>query len=547
MTPASFKMPSAGVVLDGYKLLAGIASGSCGTVFQAENTISGERVALKIFPGQGSLADRELQAVRLYQSIEHPNLIRIHHVGQKDDMLFYTMDWCESSLAERKVSAEELAEIAKKLTGALAELHKHGLIHRDIKPDNILFRNGEIVLGDIGLVTRGENATYAGSPGFMVPGQSTPNEYSDCYALAKSLYCALSGEKPDNFPFYPGTLSQSAGVIMRAALAVCSNPPKIRTAAELQHFLNKQEKASRPGKFKLLAWLSAAILIPVLAAGGFFLRLHFQKQDGSGSPQTIRTAKPDKRQTTPSRPEKIVIAPKSMPVQREIQKRPPVRKRKPAVRRQKKTEITERRAWNEQNRILISKCTSPVQRADLEFEIEWNNLRIDFLERRSGRKLGDAESYREERNLVSLWKTAKWLIKSGIGAEKLDSDYGELKEKLTIPDIGLYQQWVQADLDWQTHKQDCVKELLRRTKETGRDAADLLQEMAKKDKALQFFGIDQEKYLGEYEKIRFSGSQDAKQRSDEAIAKYLQRRKMFLRSQSKTDTSVRDSAGTGRM
>ena len=71
--------------------------------------------------------------------------------------------------------------------------------------------------------------------------------------------------------------------------------------------------------------------------------------------------------------------------------------------------------------------------------------------------------------------------------------------------------------------------------------------MAKKDKALQFFGIDQEKYLGEYEKNRFSGSQDAKQRSDEAIAKYLQRRKMFLRTQSKTDTSVRDSAGTGRM
>ena len=194
-------------VLDGYKLLAEIASGSCGTVFQAENVISGERVALKIFPGQGNLAGRELQAVRLYQSIEHPNLIRIHHVGQKDDMLFYTMDWCESSLAERKVSAEELAEIAGKLTGALAELHKHGLLHRDIKPDNILFRKGEAVLGDIGLLTRGENATYGGTPGFMPPdlatGKTAPNEYTDCYALAKSLYSALTGENRAISPAIP--------------------------------------------------------------------------------------------------------------------------------------------------------------------------------------------------------------------------------------------------------------------------------------------------------------------------------------------------------
>ena len=516
MTPASFKMPSAGVVLDGYKLLAEIASGSCGTVFQAENIISRQIVALKILSAQNDLAQKELAALQLFQSIDHPNLIRIHHIGQAGDQVFYTMDWCESSLARRKVSAEELAEIAKKLTGALAELHKHGLIHRDIKPDNILFRNGEAVLGDIGLVTRGENATYAGSPGFMVPGQSTPNEYSDCYALAKSLYCALSGERPDGFPRYSGTLTPAASLIMCAALAVCSEKPKIRTAAELLRFLN-QPPAPRNKKRKDLYLVLSAFLLLILIAGAAACFI-VKKKTLKSAENSGLTPVPQKVQSRQVRPHPRQVL-----------------KKKPAKAEKESGEILALRGWNEQNRSLIPQLVSPVQRCEKEFEIEFNNRRIGLLQRSHRREISDQEFFQENRRLASLWKTARQLLKSGIGAEELDSGYGELKEKLTIPDIGLYQQWVQADLEWQSHKQDCVKELLRRTKETGRDAADILQEMAKKDKALQFFGIDQAKYLGEYEKIRFSGGQDAEQRSDEAIAKYLQRRKVFLQSRNRPE------------
>ena len=85
-------------------------------------------------------------------------------------------------------------------------------------------------------------------------------------------------------------------------------------------------------------------------------------------------------------------------------------------------------------------------------------------------------------------------------------------------------------LEWQTHKQDCVIELLRRTKETGRDAGDILQEMAKKDSALRFFGMEQPKYLEKYDMTRFSGRPNAKQECEEAIAEYLQCRREFLQS-----------------
>ncbi len=312
-------------VMDGYKLLAEHGSGSSGIVYQAENLISRQIVALKILSAKTYLAQRELAALRLLQTIEHPNLIRIHHIGQTGDQVFYTMDWCESSLARRKVSPEELVPIARKLTGALAELHKHGLIHRDIKPDNILFRNGDIVLGDIGLITRGEHATFAGSPGFMVPGQSTPNEYSDCYALAKSLYCALSGEKPDNFPFYPGTLSQSAAIIMRAALAVCSPPPKIRTAAELLQFLKKPETAFRSRKFKLWACLSAVVLILLAAAVGCFF---YFKSSGMGQ-KTFEVKKSEK--TMEIRPAEKTSQEKSLDESRREAEERLLRKNRPVI------------------------------------------------------------------------------------------------------------------------------------------------------------------------------------------------------------------------
>ena len=101
-------------VLDGYKILAELGSGSSGIVYQAENLISRQIVALKILSAQTDLAQRELAALRLFQTIEHPNLIRIHHIGQTGDQVFYTMDRCECSLAQRKVSSEELVDIAKK-------------------------------------------------------------------------------------------------------------------------------------------------------------------------------------------------------------------------------------------------------------------------------------------------------------------------------------------------------------------------------------------------------------------------------------------------
>lgn len=497
--------PKIGDILDGYKLLAEIGSGSCGVVFQAENIISGELFALKLLSEQGSLAERELKAIRLYQKIEHPNLIRIHHIGQTGNMFFYTMDWCECSLAQRKVSAEELLPIAKKLASALKTLHEYGLVHRDIKPANIFFRNGEIVLGDIGLVTREEDATLAGSPGFIAPDiimkKSGPNAYSDCYALAKTLYCALSGETPEKYPYYEGTVSETASLLMRAILAVCSDKPRIRTAEDFLKFLEKPQSVPRK-KFRWLL-LSAGLILSA-ALGVFIFKRNVMKQrEVPFSPDSSKHE---------------IMRPQQFPVQ------------KTAIRKSENGEITVRRGWNEQNKLLIPRTASRIRRTELEFEIEWNKLRIDLLERSSAGKITNSEFNREDRNLTNLWKIAKWLLKSGIEAETLDQDYGELKPKLEIRDAEMNRKWHDADSEWRDHKTDCIKEILQRMKDTGKNPADILREMAEKDAALRFFGMEQPKYLGKYENTRFSGRENAKQECDEAVAEYLRCRNDFLNS-----------------
>ena len=476
--------PETGTVLDGYKLLAEIGSGSCGTVFQAENIISKRIFALKISPEQGSLAERELQAVRLFLKIEHPNLIRIHHVGQTEGILFYTMDWCECSLAQRKVTPEELLGIARKLAGALAELHKHGLIHRDIKPDNIFFRNGEIVLGDIGLVTRSESATFAGSPGFLAPalldGKNKPNPYTDCYALAKSLYCALSGQEPGKFPFYDGPLGEAASVVMRATLEVCSDEPEIHNAAELLDFLNDSGSIPvrrKKNKLQRIVILAIPLLLFSAAAAAFLWNRSPRK--------------------------------KPLPTVRRVHERP-----------QETVEIMLMRQEIERLGKAAGRCSDPEEKFDIERRICFAELLVDLVKRRNSGALSERQFKQEQRKLVDISNYVEELQKSGVSAENrlippilLEKSDPELKER-----------WKQVNTKWGAHKRNCILAILRKIRETGKMPKEILKKMAVSDRMLHFFGIDQTELLERY--------RDADPGNDKetVLTEYLARRDEFLRS-----------------
>ena len=107
-------------------------------------------------------------------------------------------------MVKNDLAESELLELAASVLKALAFLHTKGLVHRDVKPDNILKVDGVWCLGDPGLVTFRRPARFAGTPGFYPEKKNfRADAGSDLYALGKTLYCAATGMKPENYPLVP--------------------------------------------------------------------------------------------------------------------------------------------------------------------------------------------------------------------------------------------------------------------------------------------------------------------------------------------------------
>lgn len=166
-----------------YQLLYLCGEGAYGRVFLARNVLTQHQVALKLLPLSAKVTARELQGLKNYRECRHPNLLQIHHIDQAEGVLYYTMDAADNlagtgggyepdtlaaRLAHRKsLPAGEVAKMAAELLEGLDCLHRRNLLHRDIKPDNILWVDGRATLADIGLTTDSRNASLVGTPGFM--------------------------------------------------------------------------------------------------------------------------------------------------------------------------------------------------------------------------------------------------------------------------------------------------------------------------------------------------------------------------------------------
>ncbi len=228
-----------------YQLLFSCGSGAFGEVFVAED-LAGMRFALKTLP-KSPAADRELAGLRRYRSLaqEHPNLIRIHHIGTTETQLYYTMDLADNlsenpeiylpdTLENRlrrngRLTPEQVLVLSSQLLAGLEFLTGNRLVHRDIKPANIIFIGGIARLSDIGLVSEIEKTvSLAGTVGFISPelltGAGTAGVSSDIYSLGKVLYCALTGQPPHRYPIVPPDLPLATCRGFRPILTRACNP-----------------------------------------------------------------------------------------------------------------------------------------------------------------------------------------------------------------------------------------------------------------------------------------------------------------------------------
>lgn len=202
-----------------YELLGLIAEGSMASVYRGQRREDGRLVAVKIphpsVAGNEILRQRFQTEYRVGREMDHPNIVRTLDFGQDGRTCYLVLElvdgpdlWERITRQGRLPEAEAVAVIVQVSRG-LHEVHKHGVIHRDVKPDNILLSSsgGQAKLGDLGLIKdlEGElNLTCAnngiGTPHFIAPEQFTEARHADVrcdvYSLGASLYHALTGVLP---------------------------------------------------------------------------------------------------------------------------------------------------------------------------------------------------------------------------------------------------------------------------------------------------------------------------------------------------------------
>jgi len=205
------------VRIRGHRCMQRLAVGGSSSVFLAEHEGSGQLRVLKIFrqvpdvvEGTGTF-DRFLREYELVAHLDHPNIARIYDIGVADDHLFLAMEYfaggdLRSRMREPLPWRTALAYL-RQLAEALGALHEIGVLHRDVKPGNVLLRDdGSLAFIDFGLARQldldsditGEGAIF-GTPHYMSPEQGhgqALDQRSDLYSLGVMLYEMLTGEKP---------------------------------------------------------------------------------------------------------------------------------------------------------------------------------------------------------------------------------------------------------------------------------------------------------------------------------------------------------------
>src|SRR5881397_3582695 len=202
-----------------YRVERELGGGGMSRVFLAEETELGRRVVIKILPpemGVGVSIDRFRREIQLAAALQHPHIVPLLHAGHVEELLYYTMPLIEGESLRAKLAREgalpisDTVRILRDVADALAYAHKHGVAHRDIKPDNVLLSNHHAVVTDFGVAkalseSAGKNALTSagvalGTPAYMAPEQAAADPHTDhrcdIYAVGALGYEMLSGRPP---------------------------------------------------------------------------------------------------------------------------------------------------------------------------------------------------------------------------------------------------------------------------------------------------------------------------------------------------------------
>src|SRR5438552_2750618 len=202
-----------------YRLDQELGGGGMSRVFLAEEVRLGRQVVVKVLPPEmaaGVNAERFEREIRLAAKLQHPHIVPLLSAGSQGDLLYYIMPRVEGESLRARLAHEhelpigETVRILRDVTDALAYAHGHGIVHRDVKPDNVLFSGKHALVADFGVAkavaeSTGKTALTSlgvalGTPAYMAPEQAAadPNtdHRADIYAVGALAYEMLAGRPP---------------------------------------------------------------------------------------------------------------------------------------------------------------------------------------------------------------------------------------------------------------------------------------------------------------------------------------------------------------
>ncbi|WP_444949922.1 protein kinase domain-containing protein [Micromonospora ureilytica] len=274
------------LVADRYRLLSPLGQGGMGRVWKARDEVLHRDVAIKeLVPPPGltdeerrEMRERSLREARAIARLNNANVVRIFDVLRTDGDPWIVMEYVASrslqdTLAEDgPVSVARTVEIGLGVLGALSAAHKAGVMHRDVKPGNVLLGDdGRVVLTDFGLATipGDPNVTRTGmvlgSPAYISPERArdgTAGPEADLWSLGATLYAAVEGKSPYARPSAIGTLAalatepipppKNAGPLKAVLNGLLRKDPNERITAEVAERLLRRAGGKRPRGISLL-------------------------------------------------------------------------------------------------------------------------------------------------------------------------------------------------------------------------------------------------------------------------------------------------------
>jgi Tol biopolymer transport system component len=208
----------ASALADRYRIESEIGSGGMATVYLAQDLRHDRKVAVKVLKPELAAvlgAERFLAEIKVTANLQHPHILPLHDSGDAEGFLYYVMPYVEGESLRARLAREgqlpvdEAVRIAGEVADALDHAHRKGVIHRDIKPGNILFHEGRALLADFGIAIAmnaaggarlTETGLSLGTPHYMSPEQAAGDRQvdarSDVYSLAAVVYEMIAGSPP---------------------------------------------------------------------------------------------------------------------------------------------------------------------------------------------------------------------------------------------------------------------------------------------------------------------------------------------------------------